>query len=56
MKIIYENCGLKNYRKKIIAVIDATFSLRNVSARVILASGLKPRGYFSYGLYRYVPL
>ena len=56
MKIIYENCGVKNYRKKIIAVIDATFSFREVSARVILASGLKPGGYCSYGLYRYVPL
>ena len=28
MKIIYENCGLKNYMKvKTIAVIDATFAV-----------------------------
>jgi len=26
MKIIHENCGVKNYIKKIIAVIDATFA------------------------------
>ena len=43
-KSYMRTAGWRVIWKKIIAVIDATFSLRNVSARVILASGLKPRG------------
>ena len=27
MKIRYENCGVKNYKKKIIAVIEANFAV-----------------------------
>ena len=41
MKIIYENCGLKNYMKvKTIAVIDATFAVAKGEPEKIQASTL----------------
>ena len=45
MKIIYENCGVKNYiyGRKIIAVIDATFAVANRKPEKIQAfTGFEP--------------